>query len=392
MMKKYLVTGGAGFIGTNFVKYILAAHGADAVVSVVDSLTYAGNIANLDAEIASGAVNFVKADIRDAEAMTEIMADAGPDYIVNFAAESHVDRSIDDPAIFVSTNVMGTQTLLEAFRRHIAGSRPGERRFLQVSTDEVYGALEKDRPEGMPLAVSDAVSSVVGARHDATAYGTGLFTETTPLRPRSPYSASKASADMLVRAYHETYGLPVLITRCSNNYGPYQFPEKLIPLIINNIIHGRPLPVYGDGTNVRDWLYVDDHAAAIDAVLRRGRVGEAYNIGGFNEHTNIEIVRTVIDIITRLVDTDSRYAGILKCPREAVGHKLIKFVTDRPGHDMRYAINPEKIATELGWLPLTPFSEGIEKTVRWYLDNLAWVDSVTSGEYRDYYNRMYGSR
>lgn len=392
MMKKYLVTGGAGFIGTNFVKYILAAHGSDAVVSVVDSLTYAGNIANLDAEIASGAVNFVKADIRDAEAMTEIMADAGPDYIVNFAAESHVDRSIDDPAIFVSTNVMGTQTLLEAFRRHIAGSRPGERRFLQVSTDEVYGALEKDRPEGMPLAVSDAVSSVVGARHDATAYGTGLFTETTPLSPRSPYSASKASADMLVRAYHETYGLPVLITRCSNNYGPYQFPEKLIPLIINNIIHGRPLPVYGDGTNVRDWLYVDDHAAAIDAVLRRGRVGEAYNIGGFNEHTNIEIVRTVIDIITRLVDTDSRYAGILKCPRVAVGHKLIKFVTDRPGHDMRYAINPEKIATELGWLPLTPFSEGIEKTVRWYLDNLAWVDSVTSGEYRDYYNRMYGSR
>lgn len=388
MMKKYLVTGGAGFIGTNFVKYILAAHGADAVVSVVDSLTYAGNIANLDAEIASGAVNFVKADIRDAEAMTAIMADAGPDYIVNFAAESHVDRSIDDPAIFVSTNVMGTQTLLEAFRRHIAGSRPGERRFLQVSTDEVYGALEKDRPEGMPLAVSDAV----GARHDATAYGTGLFTETTPLSPRSPYSASKASADMLVRAYHETYGLPVLITRCSNNYGPYQFPEKLIPLIINNITHGRPLPVYGDGTNVRDWLYVDDHAAAIDAVLRRGRVGEAYNIGGFNEHTNIEIVRTVIDIITRLVDTDSRYAGILKCPREAVGHKLIKFVTDRPGHDMRYAINPEKIATELGWLPLTPFSEGIEKTVRWYLDNLAWVDSVTSGEYRDYYNRMYGSR
>lgn len=392
MMKKYLVTGGAGFIGTNFVKYILDRHGSDAAVTVVDSLTYAGNVANLEAEIASGAVSFVKADIRDAAAMTRLIDDIDPDYIVNFAAESHVDRSIDDPAIFVSTNVMGTQTLLEAFRRHVAAVGAGDRRFLQVSTDEVYGALPKDRPEGYPLAVGDALSAVVGARHDATAYGSGFFTEETPLSPRSPYSASKASADFLVRAYHSTYGLPVMITRCSNNYGPYQFPEKLIPLIINNIIHGKPLPVYGDGTNVRDWLYVDDHAAAIDTVLRRGRLGEAYNIGGFNEHTNIEIVRTVIDIIARLVDTDSRYAGILKCPREAVSHKLIQFVTDRPGHDMRYAINPEKIASELGWLPQTPFSEGIEKTVRWYLDNLAWVDSVTSGEYRDYYTKMYGSR
>ncbi len=392
MMKKYLVTGGAGFIGTNFVKYIIACHGSDAQVTVVDSLTYAGNAANLETEIASGVVKFVKADIRDAKAMTTLMTDCNPDYIVNFAAESHVDRSIDDPAIFVSTNVMGTQTLLEAFRQQIASTSAGERRFLQVSTDEVYGALAKDRPDGIPVAVSDTVSAVVGARHDATAYGTGLFAETTPLSPRSPYSASKASADLLVKAYHETYRLPVLITRCSNNYGPYQFPEKLIPLIINNIIHGKPLPVYGDGTNVRDWLYVDDHAAAIDAVLCRGRIGEVYNIGGFNEHTNIEIVRTVIDIICRLVDNDSHYGDILKCPRENVSHKLIKFVTDRPGHDMRYAIHPEKIAAELGWLPLTPFSEGIEKTVRWYLDNLDWVDSVTSGEYRDYYTKMYNTR
>lgn len=392
MMKKYLVTGGAGFIGTNFVKYIIGVHGRDAVVTVVDSLTYAGNVANLENEIASGAVRFVKADICDSKAMEGLFAETDPDYIVNFAAESHVDRSIDDASVFMTTNILGTQSLLEAFRRHITSSGVGERRFLQVSTDEVYGALEKGYPDGMPLAVSDAISSIVGARHDARTYGPELFSEKTPLNPRSPYSASKASADMLVRAYHETYGLPTLITRCSNNYGPYQFPEKLIPLLINNIIHGKSLPVYGDGSNVRDWLYVDDHAAAIDAVLRRGRVDEVYNIGGFNEHTNIEIVHTVLDIICRLADSDSRYGDMLRCPREAIGRHLIKFVSDRPGHDLRYAINPEKIASELGWLPRTPFSEGIEKTVRWYLDHLDWVDSVTSGAYREYYEKMYSSR
>lgn len=392
MMKKYLVTGGAGFIGTNFVKYIISVHGRDAMVTVVDSLTYAGNVANLESEISSGAVRFVKADICDGKAMARLLSESDPDYIVNFAAESHVDRSIDDPSVFMMTNILGAQSLLEAFRRHIAASGSGDRRFLQVSTDEVYGALEKDYPDGMPLSVSDVVSSIVGVRHDARTYGSALFSESTPLNPRSPYSASKASADMLVRAYHETYGLPTLITRCSNNYGPYQFPEKFIPLLINNIIHGRDLPVYGDGSNVRDWLYVDDHAAAIDAVLRRGRVDEVYNIGGFNEHTNIEIVHTVMDIICRLADSDSRYGEKLRCPREVIGRHLIKFVSDRPGHDLRYAINPEKIAGELGWLPQTPFSEGIEKTVRWYLDHLEWVDSVTSGSYREYYEKMYSSR
>lgn len=399
-MKKYLVTGGAGFIGANFVKFILNKWGSDIDVTIFDALTYAGNLESIKNELALPNVRFVKGNICDEQAVNRVMNEIDPDFVVNFAAESHVDRSIENPRSFIETNVLGTHTLLEAARRSwLCGKtedgkpryRDGKK-FLQISTDEVYGSLPRDFDSPVELVLDEETGRVATGRKDLKTFGKELFKESTPLAPRSPYSASKASADMLTEAYSETFGLPVNITRCSNNYGPAQFPEKLIPLIFNNVLKGISLPVYGKGENVRDWLYVDDHAAAIDAVLCRGRIGEVYNIGGFNEHTNIEIVRTVIDIICRLVDNDSHYGDILKCPRENVSHKLIKFVTDRPGHDMRYAINPEKIAAELGWLPLTPFSEGIEKTVRWYLDNLDWVDSVTSGEYRDYYTKMYNTR
>lgn len=376
----YLITGGAGFIGANFVKYIRRTH-PDAVITVVDALTYAGNIDNLREEMQSGGIRFVHASINDAEAMARVFAMSDPDFVVNFAAETHVDRSITGPRIFADTNILGTMTLLEAARRawrREDGTWREGKRFLHISTDEVYGSLPKDFGTPRPIEIPHDISALVARRRDVpAAFGHGFFTEETPLAPRSPYSAAKASADMMVMAWHHTYGMPVNITRCSNNYGPMQFPEKLIPLLINNIRQGRALPVYGRGLNVRDWLYVDDHCSAIDAVLLRGREGEIYNIGGFNEKSNIDIVRRVIDLVAEFTGTTPR-------------HDLITYVADRPGHDMRYAIDPHKTATELGWVPLTTFEEGIRRTVRWYLDNEAWVRNIVSGEYMDYYKKQYG--
>jgi len=399
-MKTYLVTGGAGFIGSNFVKYILRKHGDDIRVIVLDALTYAGNLASLRDEIASQAVTLVRGDINDRELVQRLLADNDVDYIVNFAAESHVDRSISNPRLFLETNILGTQNMLDCARQLWCTGKdeqghnvwaPGKK-FLQISTDEVYGSLSKDYDQPMPLTVSDDVRQVIKGRDDLKTYGKHYFTEDTPLAPRSPYSASKTSADMIVMAYHETYGMPINITRCSNNYGPYHFPEKLIPLIINNILEGKKLPVYGKGENVRDWLYVEDHCKGIDMVLRQGRVGEVYNIGGFNEESNINIVRQVIAIIARIMREEPQYQKLLQCKVEDINDDLIQFVTDRPGHDMRYAIDPSKIARELGWYPETPFAQGIEKTVRWNLDNQEWVKSVTSGDYQRYYEEMYGNR
>lgn len=381
--KKYLVTGGAGFIGANFVKFLLQKYGNDVKILVLDALTYAGNLMSIADEVKRENVKFVHGDINDATVVSSIFAEFNPDFVVNFAAESHVDRSITNPRIFLETNILGTQSLLDA-ARHAWQGENGEwaegKRFLQISTDEVYGSLTRDFETAQPLQLSEHAATVTADRKDVpAAYGKDFFFESTPLSPRSPYSAAKASADMLVMAYAHTYGMPVNITRCSNNYGPYQFPEKLIPLLINNILEGRELPVYGKGLNVRDWLYVDDHCSAIDVVLRRGRVGEIYNIGGFNEKQNIDIVHEVIDIVAELTNT-------------AAQHHLIKYVKDRAGHDMRYAICPDKIANELGWYPITPFSEGIRKTIAWYLANRDWTRAVTSGQYREYYKLMYENR
>lgn len=360
-MKKILVTGGAGFIGSNFIQYILD-HQKDLVLLVnLDALTYAGNLENLKAAEQDARYRFVKGDVRDKELVEQLFQKYDFDTVVHFAAESHVDRSITDPEVFLTTNILGTHTLLEAAKsawkcepdnKHSKDYREGVR-YLQVSTDEVYGALGK----------------------------TGMFTEATPLAPNSPYSASKASADMLVRAYYQTFGLPVNITRCSNNYGPYQFPEKLIPLIINNALQGKKLPVYGDGKNVRDWLYVEDHARAIDVIFHRGRIAETYNIGGFNEWKNIDLIKVIVKTVDRLSgNPEGHSAG------------LITYVADRAGHDARYAIDSNKLKRELGWEPSLQFEEGIEKTVRWYLDNEEWMDSITSGEYEKYYTEMYGGR
>lgn len=400
-MTKYLVTGGAGFIGSNFVKYLLKEYDDAVEITILDSLTYAGNLMTISEEIALPNVQFVKGDIGDAEVVARILEERDPDFVVNFAAESHVDRSITNPRLFLETNILGCQNLLDCCRHawatgdKTADGRPAYRegkKFLQISTDEVYGSLTKDYDSPQPLEVSPELREVVRDRDNLQTFGRGFFTETTPLSPRSPYSAAKASADMITLAYYDTYNFPVNITRCSNNYGPYHFPEKLIPLIIRNILAGKPLPVYGKGENVRDWLYVEDHARAIDAVLRRGRVGEVYNIGGFNEEQNITIVRSVIDIIARIMREEPEYQRLLACSVEDINYSLITYVTDRPGHDMRYAIDPTKIATELGWTPATTFSRGIEKTVRWYLDNQQWVESVTSGDYQKYYEQMYGNR
>jgi dTDP-glucose 4,6-dehydratase len=336
-----LVTGGAGFIGANFIYHELEQHPEDRLVCV-DKLTYAGNLATLEEAMKRDGFRFVKADICDREAMDSLFAEEKPDMVVNFAAESHVDRSIEDPGIFLTTNVMGTQVLLDMARKY------GVKRYHQVSTDEVYGDLPLDRPDL-------------------------LFTETTPLKASSPYSASKAGADLLAGAYHRTYGLPVSISRCSNNYGPYQFPEKLIPLMIADALEDKPLPVYGDGLNVRDWLYVEDHCRAIDLIIREGKAGEVYNIGGHNEMSNIEIVRLI-------------------CRALGKSEGLIRHVTDRKGHDRRYAIDPGKIHRELGWLPETRFAGGLEKTVRWYLEHRSWWEDIISGEYRKYYEKMYGKR
>ena len=338
---KWLVTGGAGFIGSNFVFYMLDKYPEDQIICL-DKLTYAGNLETLEGVMENPGFTFVKGDIADREAVYALFEKERPDIVVNFAAESHVDRSVVDPGIFLQTNILGTGVLMDACRKY------GIRRYHQVSTDEVYGDVPLDRPEL-------------------------FFTEETPIHTSSPYSASKASADLLVQAYHRTFGLPVSISRCSNNYGPYHFPEKLIPLMIANALNDKPLPVYGTGENVRDWLYVTDHCAAIDLIVRKGRVGEVYNIGGHNERTNLQVVKTILKALDK-------------------PESLIRFVTDRPGHDMRYAIDPTKIHEELGWLPETPFDEGIQKTIRWYLNNKPWWEHIISGDYQNYYEKMYGNR
>lgn len=338
---KIIVTGGAGFIGGNFVYYELENHPEDEIICL-DKLTYAGNMETLSKAMENSKFKFVKGDIADREFVYQLFESEKPDIIVNFAAESHVDRSIENPEIFLKTNVMGTQVLMDACRKY------GISRYHQVSTDEVYGDLPLDRPDL-------------------------FFTEDTPIHTSSPYSASKASADLLVLAYYRTYKLPVSITRCSNNYGPYHFPEKLIPLIISKALDDQPLPVYGKGENVRDWLYVEDHCAAIDLVMRKGKVGEVYNVGGHNEKTNLEVVKTILKQLDK-------------------PESLITYVTDRPGHDMRYAIDPTKIHRELGWLPKTKFDDGIKQTIDWYLNNKEWWQNILSGDYQNYYQKMYGNR
>lgn len=340
-MMKILITGGAGFIGSNFIFYMRKKH-PDYELVCLDKLTYAGNLETLASVMDKPNFKFIRADIADREAVYGIFEAEKPDVVVNFAAESHVDRSIENPGIFLQTNVLGTQVLLDACRK------VGVKRYHQVSTDEVYGDLPLDRPDL-------------------------FFTEQTPLHTSSPYSASKASADLLCNAYQRTYGMPITISRCSNNYGPYQFPEKLIPLMIANALADKPLPVYGEGLNVRDWLYVEDHCAAIDLILEKGKVGQVYNIGGHNEMKNIDIVK----LICKALDKPE---------------SLITHVTDRKGHDMRYAIDPTFIHNELGWLPETRFEDGIQKTIRWYLDNKSWWEKIVSGEYQSYYERMYGNR
>ncbi len=336
-----LVTGGAGFIGSNFIFYERKHHPEDRIVCL-DALTYAGNLSTLASVLDQPGFRFVKMDIRDREAVFALFEEEKFDIVVNFAAESHVDRSIENPGIFLETNILGTANLMDASRKYGVG------RFHQVSTDEVYGDLPLDRPDL-------------------------FFTEETPIHTSSPYSSSKAAADLLALAYYRTFGLPVSVSRCSNNYGPYQFPEKLIPLMIANALADKPLPVYGTGENVRDWLYVEDHCKAVDLIMRNGRVGEVYNIGGHNEMANINIVKIILKELGK-------------------PESLITFVADRKGHDMRYAIDPSKIHAELGWLPETMFADGIKKTIRWYLDNQEWWKTIVSGEYQQYYEKMYGNR
>ncbi|MGI6653631.1 MAG: dTDP-glucose 4,6-dehydratase [Christensenellales bacterium] len=341
MAKTVIVTGGAGFIGSNFIFHILNKYPGHRIVCI-DKLTYAGNMSTLKSVMNKSNFCFVKADICDRDTVFRLFEEEKFDVVVNFAAESHVDRSIEDPGVFLQTNIIGTQVLMDASRKY------GVKRYHQVSTDEVYGDLPLDRPDLM-------------------------FTEDTPIQTSSPYSASKAAADLLVQAYHRTFGLPITISRCSNCYGPYQFPEKLIPLMIANALNDKPLPVYGEGLNVRDWLYVEDHCRAIDLIIQKGTVGEVYNIGGYNEMRNIDIVKLI-------------------CKELEKPESLITYVTDRKGHDLRYAIDPTKIHSELGWLPETKFVDGIKKTIQWYLNNKAWWEEIISGEYQNYYEKMYANR
>lgn len=376
--RNIIVTGGAGFIGSHVVRLFVNKYPDYRIINV-DALTYAGNLANLkDIEDAPNYL-FVKADIFDFDKMLSLVRDYGVDGIIHLAAESHVDRSIKDPFTFARTNVMGTLSLLQAAK--IAWEERPEgyegKLFYHISTDEVYGALELTHPDGLPSPFTTAASS--STNHHA--YGEEFFLETTKYNPHSPYSASKASSDHFVRSYHDTYGMPVVITNCSNNYGPYQFPEKLIPLFINNIRHRKPLPVYGEGLNVRDWLFVEDHARAIDLIFHKGRIADTYNIGGFNEWRNIDIVKVLIRTVDRMLGNPEGYSD-----------SLITYVTDRAGHDLRYAIDSRKLQRELGWEPTLQFEEGIERTVRWYLDNQEWLDSVTSGDYQSYYEQMYANR
>ena len=353
-MKTYLVTGAAGFIGANFIKYLLKKYKDDEIkIIVLDALTYAGNLGTIKDDIDNKRCFFVKGNICDRKLADQLFTENDIDYVINFAAESHVDRSIEDPQLFLTVNILGCQNLMDAARKAWVTGKDAQgyptwkagKRFHQVSTDEVYGSLGS----------------------------TGYFTEETPLSPHSPYSASKASADFVVKAYHDTFHLPCTITRCSNNYGPYQFPEKLIPLMIANALADKKLPVYGTGENVRDWLYVEDHCHAIDLILREGKAGEVYNIGGHNERTNLQVVRTILSELGK-------------------PESLIEFVTDRKGHDRRYAIDPTKIHEELGWLPATSFETGIKQTIRWYLEHRSWWQNIMSGEYQSYYEKMYGSR
>lgn len=383
-MKTYLVTGAAGFIGANFLKYILKKHG-DIRVIVVDVLTYAGNLGTIKEELEDERVKFEKVDIRDLKEIARIFDENKVDFVVNFAAESHVDRSIENPQIFLETNILGTQNLLENAKRVWTLSKdengyPVYRegvKYLQVSTDEVYGSLSKDYEKAVDLVIDDEeVKKVVKNRKNLKTYGDKFFTEKTPLDPRSPYSASKTGADHIVIAYGETYKMPINITRCSNNYGPYHFPEKLIPLMIKNALEGKKLPVYGKGENVRDWLYVEDHCKAIDLVLLNGKIREIYNVGGFNEEQNINIVKLIIDILREEISNNEDYKKVLKTDLENINYRLISYVQDRLGHDMRYAIDPSKIARDLGWYPETDFETGIRKTVKWYLENQNWVAEV----------------
>ena len=401
-MKTYLVTGAAGFIGSNYLKYILNKYKNNEIkVIVVDVLTYAGNLGTIAEEIKDERVKFEKVDIRDQKEIARIFSENEIDFVVNFAAESHVDRSIENPQIFLETNILGTQNLLENAKKAWTVSKdengyPIYRegvKYLQVSTDEVYGSLSKDYGTAIDLIIDDEeVKKVVKNRTNLKTYGKNFFTEKTSLDPRSPYSASKASADHIVIAYGETYKMPINITRCSNNYGPYHFPEKLIPLMIKNVLEGKKLPVYGKGDNVRDWLYVEDHCKGIDLVLRNANIYEIYNIGGFNEEQNINIVKLVIDILKEEIENNDEYKKVLKTDLQNINYDLITYVQDRLGHDMRYAIDPSKIARDLGWYPETDFETGIRKTVKWYLEHQDWVNEVVSGDYQKYYEEMYGNK